>query len=307
MVNIKLTIMKKTSLIILATLFSFTLFAQNNMFVVYSMKGNVSVVDNKTESKAKIGTILNDESVLKVPSGSFATLICNESRMFTLNKAGNYPMNKLKDSCQHNGSSVSANYVKYIWNELTKSKGSPEKNRKAYMSNVGAVSRSINNIWIDPRLDTVNYVSGTIPLSWKSYSEAEKFVFKLYDKEGVKEIYSKSTDKKHVAISDLLKTIQPGKVYWWTAMIKGEDNDELKYLKYWTKNEFNNFFNKVSKNETGISETEAEKNFRIGFTMEEAHFLAEAYQHYLKSTQLDPGNPLYRYVFMSFKKDYEIK
>ena len=308
MFNIKLNIMKKTGFIILASLFSITLFAQNNMFVVYSMKGNVSVVENKTESKAKIGTILNGESVLKVPLGSFATLICNESRMFTLNKAGNYAMNKFNDSCQQNGSSVSANYVKYIWNELTKSKGSPEKNRKAYMSNVGAVSRSINNIWIDPRLDTFNYVSGTIPLSWKSYSEAEKFVFKLYDKEeGVKDIYSKSTEKKHIELSDLLKTIQPGKSYWWTAMIKGENNDELKYLKYWTKDEFNNFFNKVSKNETGIGETEAEKNFRIGFTMEEAHFLAEAYQHYLKSTQLDRSNPLYRYVFMSFKKDYEIK
>ena len=307
MVNFKHYYMKKSGCVLLASFFSLILYAQNNMFVVYSMKGNVSIVENKTETKAKIGTILNEESVIKISSGSFATLICNESRMFTLNKAGNFSMNKLGDSCQKTSSSVSANYVKYIWNELTKSKGSPEKNRKAYMANVGAVSRSINNIWIDPRLDTVNYFSGTIPLSWKSYSEAEKFVFKLYDKDGVKEIYSKPTDKKHVAISDLLKTIQPGKIYRWTAMIKGEDNDELKYMKYWTKDEFNNFYYKVSKNETGIIETDAEKNFRIGFIMEEAHFLAEAYQYYLKTTQLAPTNPLYRYVFMSFKKDYEIK
>jgi len=300
--------MKKIGFIFLVAFFSLSLSAQNNMFVVYSMKGNVSIVENKTETKAKIGTILNDESVLKVSAGSFATLICNESRMFSINKAGSYTMGKFKDSCQVNKSSVSANYVKYIWSELTKSKGSPEKNRKAYMSNVGAVSRGVNNIWIDPRLDTVYYVSGTIPLSWKSYAEAEKFEFRLYDSEDAeKEIYFKSTDKKHIDISNLLETIQSGKSYWWTAMIKGENNDERKYLKYWTKEDYSDFYKKINKIENGAAETEAEKNFRLAFMLEEAHFLAEAYQHYLKATQLSADNGLYRFVFMSFKKDYEIK
>jgi hypothetical protein len=59
--------------------------------------------------------------------------------------------------------------------------------------------------------------------------------------------------------------------------------------------------------ETGAVETEAEKNFRLAFILEEGHFLAEAYQHYLKATQLAEDNGLYRFVFMSFKKDYEIK
>ena len=300
--------MKKTGYLLLGIFFMLQATAQNNMYVVYSMKGNVSVVDNNTETKAKIGTILNEESVLKISSGSFATIICNETRMFSVNKAGNYTMSKFKDSCQLNKSSVSSNYVKYIWSELTKSKGSPEKNRKAYMSNVGAVGRGINNIWVDPRLDTVYYVSGTIPLSWKSYADAEKFEFRLYDKEDAeKEIFSKSTEKKHVDVADILDKIQPGKSYWWTAMIKGENNDERKYLKYWTKEEYSALFNKISKNETGVAETEAEKNFRLGFLLEERHFLAEAYQHYLKATQLAEDNGMYRFVFMSFKKDYEVK
>ena len=300
--------MKKCSITLLAAIFSLQLCAQDNMFVVYSMKGNVSSVENNTTTKVKIGTILNNESVLKLASGSFATLICNESRMFTIKKTGNHSLKNFNDSCKSNSSSLSANYMKYIWNELTKSKGSPEKNRKAYMANVGAVSRSINNIWIDPRLDTVFYVSGTIPLSWKSYAEAEKFEFKLYNsEEGKKEIFSKSTDKKHVEMAELLKIIQPGKSYWWTAMVKGENNDELKYFRYWTKEEYNNYYSKISKSESGAVETEAEKNFRLGFVLEEAHFLAEAYQHYLKATQLTPDNSLYRFVFMSFKKDYEIK
>jgi len=299
--------MKKFSYLILAALFVFPAFAQDNMFLVYSVKGNVSVVDNKVESKARIGTLLNDASVLKITPGAFATLICNESRMFTLNKSGNYSLGKLKDSCKGSNSSVSANYMKYIWNEMTKSKGSPDKNRKAYMANVGAVSRSINNIWIDPKLDTVNYVSGTIPLSWKSYTDADQFEFKLFTQpSGGNAIFSKLTDKKHLPVSELLKIIQPGKIYYWTAMVKDETNDDRKYLHYWPKVEYINFYNSIKKPE-GANETEAEMNFRLGFVLEEAHFLAEAYQHYQKATQLAPAIPLYRFVFMSFKKDYEIK
>jgi hypothetical protein len=48
-------------------------------------------------------------------------------------------------------------------------------------------------------------------------------------------------------------------------------------------------------------------NFRLGFVLEENHYIAEAYNHYLKATQLDPTNSLYRFTFMSFKKDFEIK
>jgi len=299
--------MKKFIYIFLAILFVSPAISQENMFLVYSIKGNVSVIDNKVESKPKIGTLLNDASVIKIAPNSFATLICNESRMFTLNKNGNYSLGKLKDSCKGSNSSVSANYMKYIWNEMTKSKGSPEKNRKAYMANVGAVSRSINNIWIDPKLDTVNYVSGTIPLSWKSYTDAENFEFKLFTQpSGGTAIFSKLTEKKHVPVSELLKTIQPGKVYYWTAMVKDETNDDRKYLRYWPKDEYINFYNSIKKPE-GANETEAEMNFRLGFVLEEAHFLAEAYQHYQKATQLAPAIPLYRFVFMSFKKDYEIK
>jgi len=299
--------MKKINYTIFFLFLTSAILAQDNMFVVYSLKGNVTAVDNKVESKAKIGTILNNASVLKIPSGSFATLICNETSMFTLSKSGNYTLSNLKDSCIVKKSSLSSNYMKYIWSELTKSKGSPEKNRKAYMANVGAVSRSINNIWIDPKLDTVNYVSGTIPLSWKSYTDAEKFEFKLYTQpSGGNAIFSKLTDKKHVPVSELLKIIQPGKVYYWTAMVKDETNDDRKYLHYWPKEEYINFYNSIKKPE-GANETEAEMNFRLGFVLEEAHFLAEAYQHYQKATQLAPAIPLYRFVFMSFKKDYEIK
>lgn len=302
-------IMKKLIYFFAIASFPLALHAQENLFVVYSVKGNVSVVDNKVETKAKIGTIVNGNSSIKLSAGSFATLLCNETRMFSLNKAGNYTTASLKDSCKTNSSSVSSNYMKYVWSELTKSKGTPEKNRKNYMSNVGAVGRGgIYNVWVDPRLDTVNYVSGTIPLSWKSYTEAEEFIFRLYDASGSNMLFSKNVKKKHVDIADLLKTIQPGSSYKWDVIIKGDSDNvekDFKYLHYATKDEYTKFYNSVKMHDA--SESESEMNFRLGFVLEENHYIAEAFNHYLKATQLDPTNGLYRFTFMSFKKDYEIK
>ena len=88
-------------------------------------------------------------------------------------------------------------------------------------------------------------------------------------------------------------------------MIKGEENEERKYFNYWTKEKYNSYYNSILY--TPTPESESEKQFRLGFILEEAHFTAEAYNHYLKATQLAPDNSLYRYVFMSFKKDFEIK
>jgi hypothetical protein len=285
--------------------FTGAIHAQENQFVIYSLKGNVTVTNNKTESKAKIGMFLPNDAIIKVSPGSFATLICNETRMFSLSTPASYSLSGLKDSCKESKNSFNANYVKYMWGQFTKAHGSPEKNRTSYMSNVGAVSRGINNVWIDPKLDTVNYVSGTVPLSWKSYMDAAYFDFKLYDETGTTVVFSKTIKKKHIDITELAKTILPGKTYRWTATVKDEpDNDDKKILRYRTKEEYNSFYNSIK---NAGPENEAEKYFRIGFLLEENHYLGEAYSHYLKATQLAPDNSLYRFTFMSFKKDYEIK
>jgi hypothetical protein len=88
--------------------------------------------------------------------------------------------------------------------------------------------------------------------------------------------------------------------------VKGEpENEDRKYLRYVTKDNYVAFYNSVKQHD--VPESDAEMNFRLGFVLEENHYIAEAYTHYLKSTQLDPANSLYRFTFMSFKKDFEIK
>ena len=280
--------------------------AQNN-FLVYSLKGTVTVNDKKTESRPKIGTLLTAASVIKIAPSSSATIICNEINMFTISKAGTYTMSQFSDSCKAAQNSVSANYVKYIWNEFTHGHSSPEANRKLYMKNVGSVSRSVNSIWIDPRLDSMNYAYGNFPLSWKSYSEAKEFEFQLYDQpEEGKLIYKEETKNKKYPVPSITKLIEPGKTYYWTATAKGETNDERKAIKVWSREEFKTFLSSLSASENSF-ETEAEKKFRLGFQLEEARFFSEAYEHYQQAVKLEPYMPLYVNTLMAFKKDYDIK
>jgi hypothetical protein len=299
--------MKKFRFLVFLSLVAGVVAAQENSFLLYSFKGNVAVVENKIESKAKVGKSLNKAASIKIPAGSMVTLICNEAAMFTLSKPGTYQLSMFGDSCKVSSNSVSANYVKYVWAQMTKSSGSAGSNRKAYMNTVGAVSRSINNIWIDPRLDTLNYAGGEFPLSWKSYSEAKDFEFLLYNSNNISTpFFTTYVSKLKIPIADISSKIKAGNSYFWTAAVKGEENDEIKVLNYVTKETFAAVLEQIKKQGAAF-EAPAEQAYRIAFMLEDAHYLSEAYQYYSKAATADPTNALYRSTLMSFKKDYEIK
>jgi hypothetical protein len=300
--------MKKISLLIIILFTGIILPAQNN-FMIYSFKGDVTVIENAAEIKVKVGKTMSSAATVKIPAGAVATIVCNEATMFTLNKPGSYALSKFGDSCKVNHSSFTSNYIKYVWNQMTKISGSPGSNRKAFMNTVGAVTRSINNIWIDPRLDTVNYsgIAGTFPLSWKSYSEAKEFVFNLYNANKPETaVFTTTVTKLKIPLSGFANKLKAGESYFWTSAIKGEENEERKVLNMVSKESFNALLETLRLQGEQF-EAPAEQAYRLGFMLEDAHYLAEAYEYYSKAATLDPANVLYRSTLMSFKKDYEIK
>ncbi|MBS1921402.1 MAG: hypothetical protein JST17_14210 [Bacteroidetes bacterium] len=300
--------MRKFSFLFLALSIVIASLAQNNSFMIYSFKGNVSILENKVESKPKVGKILNSSSSVKVSPGAVLTLICNQNALFTIKKAGNYSLEQFKDSCAISKSSLSANYARYVWEQMTShGEGAPGTNRKMFMNTVGAVSRSVNNIWIDPRLDTINYASGNFPLTWKSYSDANEFDFFLYDNaSATNPVYKTTTKEMQIPITSILKYLKEGNTYYWTSAVKGENNDEIKVINYTSKNAYEDVLNQLK--ESGPAyEGEAEQAFRIAFGLEDARYYAEAYQYYQKAANLKPDVWLYRSTMMSFKKDYDIK
>jgi hypothetical protein len=281
--------------------------AQNpNQFLVYSVKGSVSVVENNKTGKAQIGKLLNDKSKITVGANSLVSIICNENSLFSITKAGTYDMSQFKDSCLYNKSSITSNYLKFIWNQLTTPKGSPEKNRKSYMNNVGAVSRTNISIWIDSRFDTINFHSGSFPVSWKCYSDADEFSFNIFDdeKDG-KTVFQKTVNKTSIPIGDFVSKLQPNKPYYWQILVKNEEPEERKVIYVWDDASFNKLVANIRTAQSG-AETAAEENFRIGFMLESARFYADAYRYYQKAAQLNPELELYKKTLEAFRKDYAI-
>jgi hypothetical protein len=216
-------------------------------------------------------------------------------------------LSALGDQCKTTDGSVSSNYLKYVWSQLTTKPGTPEKNRKAFMTNVGAVSRGVNSVWIDPRLDTVKYVSGSFPLSWKSYAEAEEFEFSIYDNPGTDKATNTITTKtRSIDAKTIAAKMKPASTVYWTASVKGEQNPERKVFEYVPADVYKAVV--ASFEQAGPElETEAAKAFRIAFLLEQAHYLGEAYNYYKKAMALEPALAVYKSTLDSFKKDYALK
>nr|WP_294906221.1 hypothetical protein [uncultured Lacibacter sp.] len=299
--------MKQIHIILLLTFCSAVAHAQKaNSFLVYSVKGTVSIVENNKGTKAQIGKLLTDNSTITVGANSLVSIICNEASLFSITKPGTYSMTQFKDSCLANKSSITSNYLKFIWNQLTTPKGSPEKNRKSYMNNVGAVSRTNISIWIDSRLDTINYYSGDFPISWKCYSDADEFTFDIYEEaENGKPVFQKTVKKTAVPFTDFSSKLKKNKPYFWQVNVKNEDPERRKVVYIWDKASFEKLLAQIRSAHNG-TETAAEENFRIGFLLESARFYSEAYGYYQKAAQLNPDLELYKKTLEAFRKDYAI-
>lgn len=300
--------MKHFHLFVFFLLSGLTIAAQKpNSFLIYSVKGSVTIVENNTGAKAQIGKLLTEKSKLTVGANSLVSIICNESSLFSITKAGTYSMEQFKDSCLTNKSSITSNYLKFIWNQLTTAKGSPEKNRKSYMNNVGAVSRTNISVWVDSRFDTINYNNGAFPISWKCYSDATEFSFEVYQMaRGGEPVYQKLVTKTSLPIAEFIPSLKPNTAYYWKINAKGEESDERKLFFIWDKASYENLVAQLRSAQKGV-ETEAEEKFRVAFLLESARFYSEAFQYYKKAVQLNPGSELFQKTLDAFKKDYNIE
>ena len=282
------------------------LYAQET-FLVYSVKGNVTVSENNVSGKAKIGNLLSTNAKVNLPQHAVVTFICNQTGLVTIDKAGTHSLSDYKNQCNNKSTSVSSNYLKYVWTQLTQKPGTPEKNRKQFMNNVGAVSRNINNVWIDPRLDSFYYVSGNFPLSWKSYAEADEFELMVFDKvKDITPLFTVSTKQQSLNIDDISKQLEKGKPYYWTAAIKGQQNDDRKLIRVLDKKDLHAIVSGFAAPDAAF-ENESARLFRQAFLLEQAHFLADAYSYYKKAAELQPDVEMYVTTLKAFKKDYQIQ
>ncbi len=286
---------------------------QGDELLVYSLKGNVTVVENEKESKLKIGKVLKPGSTIKTQKLSKLTMVCKQGKPLTVTKEGSFPVLRWKDSCETNShNSVTSKYFKYIWEQLYMRSEDFKKN------NAGDIAAVVRNeapvrgeddmeILFNEALDTVYYAAGDFPLSWKTSRDySGKYYFRLYDTKAGKIVYNDSVAGRTVSIDNLKRYMKLGNNYQWSVATKktGEYTaGVLKYLLVKTVNQQIINFQKA----VDVPEDAAARYFRIAYLLQSGHYLADAFIYYQKAVKAAPAEDFYKEILLEFKKTFQIR
>lgn len=286
--------------IILLSCFIQMAHANDISFIVYHVKGNILKSGNKQPLKK--GDQLFEKDVLLLNDATQIVLICNSYKIIQLNKKGKYAITGLLQQCNKTNASYSSSYFKYVWNELTHSKGKPEKKPGDFMKNVGAVSRGCADVVFGIAIDTLQVSpNSNLFIHFNSfYTNAQAAIYpELFDGAALNKLAVKNKDS--LQIQSLTKSLAPG-IYYWQIVGADGSSCERNYIKIWSIKEYKKMISFLLKDVP--SSTPAETAFAKGFLLQENKFTAEALIWYKQAVRLNPSNLIYQQSLSSF---YETK
>lgn len=291
--------------------FSSVLGQKGDELLVYSMKGNVTVIENNIESKVKIGKVLKPGSSIKTQPLAKLTMVCKEGKPISVTKEGTFPVVKWKDSCATGKNSVTSKYFQYIWDQLYVRSDDYKRN---HPDDIGAVVRNdapvrgeiIMEIEFNEALDTINYASGRFPLSWTTNIDyAGKYHFMLVNAKGGKPLYKDSIAANTMPLDKLKKYMLPGHIYNWYVTTEKTGICHGGVIKCLPVNTIGREIIKFKK-AIDVPEDLAAQYFRIAFLLENSHYFADASLYYQKAARHIPSTQLYSEILTEFNRTYLI-
>jgi hypothetical protein len=292
-------------------LFSSMLFAQKgDELLVYSLKGNVTVIEDYKESKLRIGKVLKPGSTIKTQKEAKLTMVCKQGKPLSVTREGVFPVTKWKDSCAITGdNSMTAKYFQYIWDQLYIRS---DDYKKEYGDQTAAVVRGEApvrgeddiEILFNEALDTVFYATGSFPLSWEPLVKyGGKYFFRLFDLAGVKALYQDSISGNSIMIDKFKKYMKPGRSYKWTLTTKKTGEQEGGVINYLLAKTVSQQISKFQK-PIDVPEDLAAQYFRVAYLLENSHYLPAALLYYKKAATAAPDVEFYQEKLDEFKKTF---
>lgn len=303
--------MKKLVLFICLGLMHSAFAQKGDELLVYSLKGNVSVIENNKESKLKIGKVLRPGCSIKTQANAKLTMVCKEGKPLTLTKQGIFPVTRWKDSCSTGSKSVSSNYFQYIWDQLyVRSDEYKREHIEATASVVRGEPTEPGNDSLEMKLylalDTVCYSSGNFLLSWLPGNDYKgKYYFKLVDVNDNRKVYDDSIRGNTLPLQKLKKQMKPGHYYAWETSAKQTGWVAGGTINYLSPQTVKNRILTIQ-NDIVVPEDLAARHFRTAFLLEQEHFLADAFIYYQKAAKAGPGIKLYSDKLGEFKKQFQL-
>lgn len=282
--------------------------------LVYAVKGNVTAIYKQQESRVKIGKVLKQGTTLKTAKDASLTMICTKGKAISLQKEGSFPISRWRDSCKVGDESITANYLKYIWQQMYAY--SPEKKEELRRSNNLAVSRGegpgtgkkqrFTKLEFKKSLDTLQYDGDPFTLSWTGNGYRGMYYFTLYDALGKDTLYTDSSKISYIDIKKFANLLEPGKSYRWTVNAAAVPVSKKRVLNFVLPEEKKNLVDQLMK-PLAIEEDSATTSFRIAYSLELRHYFSAAYHWYQQAALQDPEMPIYKDQLIRFRNDYWIR
>lgn len=279
--------------------------------LVYSIKGNVTVIEKDKESIVKIGRVLKPGVTIKTQKSAKLTMVCKEGKPLSITKEGIFPIIKWKDSCSIADNSMTSKYFQYIWDQLYVRSEDYKKEHPGETDNnerIGAPVRGekILEIEFNEGLDIINYANGIFRLSWSTNIEYEgKYYFVLSDIKSGKQVYNDSLTGNSILIGDLSKYMRPGNSYNWSVAAgkSGFSNEPI--INFLSVRKINQEINKII-NLPNVPEEKAAQYFRMAYLLEKSNYLADAFTYYQKAVNASPDIAFFQEKLLDFKKMFQL-
>jgi hypothetical protein len=272
-------------------------------FMAYRITGKATYSVQKKHQTLKVGKTIPETATVHVPEGSSVMLICEQaSKPVTLSK-GDHQLTSYRDHCNATEQSITSNYLKYVWWQMTNptSSANDEKNRNGSTS--GAVSRGCPGVEFLVR-DTLNYYKADILLQWEVFSPGSRAEFMLYqDASAPVPLLVLPMKVGFLKLDSLRDYIQPGSPYYWTINLDGNQVCDRMLIQAWDEENFNEMLDSLRTSLIpGVDD--AERNYQMGYLLEQAGFTGEAYGHYKAAAKAKPGDDRYKRTVKRFKLLY---
>lgn len=300
----------KTALLFFLLFSSDALLAQKgDELLVYSLTGNVTVVENNSESRVRIGKVLKPGALIKTQRAAKLTMVCKQGKPISVTRQGVFPIEKWKDSCETNDNSMTTKYFQFIWDQLYVRSDDYKKEHpgmEVAVSDAPVRGQDEVEIYLNEYLDTVNYSSGNFPLTWttnKPYDGKYYFTLRNVSK---KTIYRDSLVSTGIDLGQLKKWMRPGSSYTWTVSLSNDTGGEGGVIRYLTTSQVTRQINKLKKM-VNVPEEPAAQYFRLGYLLRESRFAVNAYEYFRKAAEAAPDVELYNEKLDEFRKSFGIK
>jgi hypothetical protein len=179
-------------------------------------------VDGKEKySKLVYGPLTDCEKIV-VKNNALVKVLGEDKRLSILNKEGEYAIASLQFN-EVEGNSIFNRFCNYFHAFFVNHASSESKAN--YENNIYAISRG--NL-AAPSLDfpmegMLPADAGSLPFIWTHDCDSCEYIFNINDMESRELIYTMMTEEKQVLVENPMKYFSPGKEYYWSVKIVGQD------------------------------------------------------------------------------------